>query len=154
MSLHDKYEGNLEDANEFEDFVSDIMRRDWDFSVHIYRSAKRQFRDGESRGGVEVKLDKRFNGADGNPPTGQLFIETEERHNEQVEFKPAGIHGKAIWYVIGNYGKFWLFACTALKNAEPHCTTKTTATAKGFVLPLDKADKWAARIWDREVANV
>lgn len=146
MSLHDKYEDNLRDAQAFEDFVSDTLFDHAAFALHTYRSPVYQRLKGESRPGLEVKYDRRFR------DTGNLYIETEERWNTEVKFRPAGICKEGTtWYVIGDYGKFWLFAVTTLRNCQPHCKSpKDTPTAKGFLLTIDKADKWAAWIFDSE----
>lgn len=143
MSLHAKYLSNLEAAKEFEDFASDILR-EWDLSIHVYRSAKRQILDGETRGGVEIKLDRKWK------DTGNLFIECEERPNTNIGYYQAGICGPCWLYVIGSEERFWLLAVSMLLNARDTFPYRTNSqdTAKGFLLRTTSADKWAIRIYD------
>lgn len=144
--LHDKYGNNLEDAREFEDFVADVLHTALRLQVHMHRSRKYQVKFGENALGLEVKLDRRWR------ETGRLFIETEERWNADVPFRPAGIYGPNWLYLIGDQEHFWLFATRILQNIECHCEVKQAPaerpTARGFVLPVEKADRWAAWVFD------
>lgn len=142
--LHPNYAANLEQAREFEDFVADVLYERAGMVIHVYRSRRHQVAYGECRVGLEIKLDRKWR------DTGNLFIETEERHNTSVPFKPAGINGGCWLYVIGDYVKFWLFAAAALRlMAEQPALYRPVmnGTAKGFLLPIGEADRWAARIF-------
>jgi hypothetical protein len=147
MTLHATYEANLEAAKEFEDFASDVLRVQWLLSIHVYQSKRRQIRDGESAPGVEIKLDRNWG------KTGNLFIETSERWNNEVAFRPAGVNGKCWLYLIGDYDRFWLFGTSTLKKLAAMNPFKLTEaprespTAKGFLLPIAVADEWALRVW-------
>jgi hypothetical protein len=144
MSLHKDYTPNLKMAGEFEDFVSDVFYWRFGTPVHVYRSRKFQVAVGESRAGVEVKLDLLWR------QTGRLFIETAERWNEQVEMRPAGIHGPGWLYVVGDFSRFWVFGTRTLRllESEGSFVKKEIATARGFVLPVANADRWASRIFE------
>lgn len=143
VSLHSTYAGNLEAAREFEDFVQDVLM-DRAIFVHVYRSRNYQIRQGESRAGIEIKLDRKCRS------TKNLFIETEERHNSIVPFKPAGIYGKAcLLLAIGDFHGFWICSARLLKglheqmrDGQPRFRRRETATAKGFLVPLEFADRW------------
>jgi hypothetical protein len=146
MPLHDKYEENLAEAKDFEDFVFDTMLHERRLVVGGYKSRHYQTLYGESLTGVEVKHDKRFR------ETGRLFIETAETYHESVPVKPSGIYHKADpWLVvIGDYGTLWAFATSTLRHIHEcgSCDPKNTKTSRGFLLPLDKADRYAAFKWE------
>jgi len=142
MSLHENYGQNLEVGTEFQDFVADTLHEEAGLVVHNYRSRKYQVNKGENRIRLEVKLDRKWH------KTGQLFIETEERWNTEVPMRPAGINANNWLYAIGDNQKFWVFATSTLRNLEAQCARKETPTARGFVLPINLADRWAAYIFD------
>lgn len=141
VTLHPRYLDNLNDAHEFEDFVADVLYEQAGLVIHVYRSRKFQVAFGENRAGFEIKLDKRWQ------QTGNLFIETAERWNSQVDMKPAGIHGENWFYIQGDFTRFWLFATSALRNAEPSYRSTSIDTAVGFLMPTSHADRLAARIF-------
>jgi hypothetical protein len=146
--LHDAYLANLEEARRFEDFVSDIYFDVFKMPIYIYRSRDYQVHKGESRSGHEIKYDRRFR------RTGNLFIETAERWNSDVDFRAAGINGKGCYLIIGDYKRFWELPFTFLRGAEGHCEHKEKATSRGFLFPVAKADKWASRIYQAPVEDV
>src|SRR5262245_52806726 len=119
MTLHSKYGSNLEEAKCFEDFVSDVLYGAG-LPIHIYRSRHYQVSRGESRSGLEVKLDRSFRN------TGNLYIETSERWNGVVSLRPAGIYGKNWLYAIGDFYHFWIFATKVLQNLEKDCVKAVT----------------------------
>jgi hypothetical protein len=133
---HADYQPNLEAAREFEDYVSDVLNDRLGLVVYVYRSRRYQSSKGESRCGLEIKFDRKFR------DTGNLFIETAERWSEDVAMKPAGIYGSNWLYAIGDYTTFWVFGTAILRLHQEACEAKKTDTAEGFVLALDKADKW------------
>lgn len=142
LALHDKYEGNLEAAKEFQDFVAAGLSVR---GIHIglFSSQKYQLERGESIAGFEIKLDRKWK------DTGNVCIETEERYNDQVPFRPSGpFHKDNAWIlVIGDYSAVWIFSCTMLRHLSKQQRFKTwgTDTAKGFLIPVPDADKYAAR---------
>jgi hypothetical protein len=146
MPLHDKYVANLAEAKDFEDFVFDTMLYEKRLVVGGYKSRHYQTLHGESLTGVEVKLDRRFR------ETGRLFIETSETHHESAQAKPSGIYHKADpWLiVIGDYSTIWAFATSTLRHINEcgSCESRATKTSSGFLLPLDKADRFAAFKWE------
>jgi hypothetical protein len=146
MPLHDSYSSNLAEAKDFEDFVFDTLMHERRLIVGGYKSRHYQTLHGESMTGVEVKLDRKFR------VTGNLFIETAETHHESAPQKASGIYHKADpWLlVIGDYSTLWAFATSTLRHIHEcgHCEPKTTSTSQGFLLPLEKADRYSAFKWE------
>jgi|688.fasta_scaffold395918_2 hypothetical protein len=148
MPLHDDYAANLEAAKDFEDFVFDTMLHERRLIVGGYRSKRYQTSHGESMTGVEVKHDMKFR------EKRNLFIEIMERANIREDYKPAGIyHETDPWLiVVGDYSTFWVFATQTLRNihAQAICreVDNRTNTGRGFLLPLEKADRHKAWKWE------
>jgi hypothetical protein len=148
MPLHANYTSNLAEAKEFEDFVFDTMLHERKLVAGGYRSRHYQVVHGESMTGVEVKLDREFRN------TGNLFLEFMERANVGEEFLPAGIyHATNPWLLaIGDYSTFWLFATQTLRNIHEQAICEErdnrTNTARGFLLPVYKADRHCAWKWE------
>lgn len=143
----------MEDAIKFEDFVAHKLY-DAGIPIGVHRSRSYQ-RYGESRAGFEIKHDMR------RVETQNLFIETEERSTASVDtpLKPAGIYAEDnSWlYVIGDYHKLWIFANKTLrqlhatgryKDSQTIDKQSGVVTAKGFLLPVSDADRYAAKIMD------
>jgi hypothetical protein len=146
MPLHANYLKNLAEAKDFEDFVFDTMLHEKRLVAGGYKSRHYQVLHGESLTGVEVKNDKLFR------EYGNLFIEFAEKCHENAEEKPAGIyHESDPWlFAIGDYSTLWVFATSTLRNLHDagQCQTRETATSRGFLLPLEKADRHAAWKWE------
>lgn len=68
MYLEMKYE-TYEEAMEYQDFIIDILTSYLGLVVSNYSSRKYQFGKGESRQGIEIKLDKRIS------PQGYVWTE-------------------------------------------------------------------------------
>lgn len=143
MPLHEKYESNLDEAKRFEDYAS-LKLYQHGIMIYVHASRNYQVRYGESRAGFEIKYD-------GNrQKTGNLFIETAEKHHEDADWKPSGIRANdGSWlYLIGDYHKIWVFACRTLCLIEKRYSARETATARGYLLPVSDADKYAAKVID------
>lgn len=143
MPRHETYDANLDDAQKFEDYVERKLY-DRGLPIGVHRSRCFQFAYGESRAGVEIKYDRKYQ------QTGNLFVETAERHHKDVEMKPAGIYGKGWLLAIGDYHRLWLFGMTTLKHLHtatvegaPRYQRRVTSTAEGFLLSVTEADKFA-----------
>lgn len=134
------YNEMFEKGLEYQDFVSDKLH-DIGWSLNCYSSKKYQFEKGESRSGIEIKLDNQFK------RTRNLYIEYAEKSNPNNKiYVPSGIERKdnSIIYCIGNYDIIYVFAKNWLKqfkNTEvKHVMTKTS---KGYLFPEDMAQKYA-----------
>ena len=153
MPLHDKYRSQLEDAQQFEDHVERQLYQAG-LPIGVHHSRHFQVRYGESRAGVEIKFDRMFR------DTGNLFIETAERHHRDAELKPAGIYGKGCMIAIGDYQRFWLFCMKTLRHLHkahekggPRYSRKETVTAEGFLLPVADASRFATLVIEAEIAE-
>jgi len=143
MARHDSYAENLEEAKKFEDYVDRKLYHEAGLPIGLHRSGSFQISYGESRAGFEIKYDRKCK------TTGRLFIETAETHDVDVPMKPAGIHGKGVFLVIGDYHKIWLFGMRTLRRLESQFTAievkkgSQKPTARGFLLPVTVADEYA-----------
>lgn len=141
------FERDLAAGKEYEDFVQRVL---WDRGIVclLNRSAKYQWRHGESLGGIEIKLDRRFR------ETGNLYIETAERRttNGDSAWRPSGIYDvpRPRLYAIGDQRTIYLLSVTLLHNVRANCEQHDGDTMRGFKLPLAKAAKWAVEVMDLE----
>jgi len=146
MNDYEKYrEAQIADGKLYQDFVVDVA---WQAGIAIaqYASKTYQLTIGESRGGVEIKHDKRY------AETGNLYIEfAEKKQPRPGPYAPSGIKREDHWlYVIGNYDIVFFFAKNLLRalfasSKYSHKENKTK-TSLGFLLPDNDARKYAALI--------
>lgn len=145
--LHAKYLDNLQEAKDFEDFAFDVMLRERRLVIGGYKSRHFQTMYGESDTGVEVKLDRKFR------ETGNLFIETAERHHEAAEMKPSGIyHETNPWMLlIGDYEQIWAFGTIDLRREHQSRKFRETetATSRGYLLPVAVSHLISLFTWPR-----
>lgn len=139
------YKNNLEDALEYQDFISDELRKRGIF-VGIYSSRKYQQDKGESQAGIEIKYDKKM------AETHNVYIETQEKSDPaNLVWVPSGIYRKDnTWlYVIGDYENAYFFSKPQLvklieseEKRKQHgmiqvmCKRKTSI---GYTYPIEKA---------------
>lgn len=139
----------IEDGKLFQDFVVDVA---WQAGLAIaqYASKTYQLAVGESRGGIEIKHDKRYR------DTGNLCIETAEKARPRPgSYALSGIMREDHWlYAIGNYDIVFFFASNLLRALYQSPGNKDgfryrryeTPTSQGFLLPKRDAAKYAALI--------
>ena len=143
-----KYGGKIdtyEQGIEFQDFVFDVLKRLGIFIIY-YASKKFQNEFGESHAGFEIKYDAGIKKYGKN-----LFIETYEKsHPSNENWVPSGINRRDnTWlYLQGDYEKIYVFGKNHLKmKARDYGEFIIPAqTAKGFLLPLEVAEKLAVKI--------
>ena len=144
QSVYKKYyEKNLEESREFQDFVTDRMLDTLGVSINCYGSKKYQYSKGESKSGIEIKLDRKYK------DTHNLYIEYAEKRPESNNYIASGIdrNDNSWLYCIGNYdilfilSKKWLQQFKTLKELR-HITTETS---KGYLLPEPMAFKYAVK---------
>lgn len=143
------YKAKLEDAEEFQDFVSEKLRSaNPCIIIQAYCSKKYQRSHGESASGIEIKHDRRINGEDGNKPTRNIYIETSEKpYPEYSEFIPSGIlRNDNTWlYLVGDYTEAFLFSKKMLfriyirigEYKDIGLREVSTPTSQGFVIPTN-----------------
>ena len=100
----DYYKKMLKKGLEYQDFVIEFLYHQG-LPLITYSSEKYQIEKGENKLGVEIKFDDKFK------ETGNLFIEVEERRNENKKYVNSGIfRDDNTWlYVIGNYEWAFIF---------------------------------------------
>jgi hypothetical protein len=92
--------------------------------------------------GAEIKRDGKFR------ETGNLYIETcEKSHPDKPSFTPSGIHRKDnSWlFVIGDEKTVYIFSTKYLQMLEKRYKPVEKATSKGFLMPLNQAEKYCIR---------
>ncbi len=140
------YKDQLESGLEFQDHVMRLFSERLKIPLSFYSSRKCQLQ-GESMQGIEVKYDKKFR------QTGNLYIEVAEKSSSSVaEYTPSGIMKKDnSWlYAIGDHETLYIFAVKHLRTFARKCHQVETPTSRGFLLPLDLAEKLAATILREE----
>lgn len=126
----------LEESAQFQDYVSDLLY-DIGIPINLYTSYKYQISKGESRAGVEIKLDKQMKK--------NIYIEIAERHSINEPFVASGIMRKdnTIFYAIGNYEHVRLFSKKQLQILARSKEFKRvqTDTSMGVLIPIEYVDK-------------
>ncbi len=137
------FERDLHFGQEYEDFAQHLLWRHG-YIIVLHRSARYQWKYGESIGGIEIKLDRNFR------RTGNLYIETEERRTTdgRSQWRPAGIHDvpQPTLYAIGDFDTLHLLSVRWLCRVESFHTHHEGPTMKGFLLPVTKARDWAVEV--------
>lgn len=146
--MSDKYLENIAAAEEYQDFISDQLRKSEPCILLMpYASQKYQYQKGESANGIEIKFDRKMK------ETGNVYIETAEKTNPtNMYYVPSGIYrNDNSWlYLIGNYEQAFLFCKRHLQYlhndtqhyADRHIREVCTPTSKGFVYPISIAVKF------------
>lgn len=139
------YATNFNRGAEYQDFVTDTLAETCGLIVQLYTSKAYQFSKGESRQGIEIKLDSLCT------KTGRLSIEVAEKSNSSVAFwTPSGIwRDDNTWlYVQGNYDCLFIFSKKFLrvweKTARPEYHEEH-GTLRAYYLPINEAKKIALK---------
>jgi len=137
----------LEDGLLYQDFIVSVA---WQAGIAIvqYASKTYQLKVGESRGGFEIKHDKKM------ATSGNLYIETAEKARPRPgDYAPSGIMREGHWmYVIGDYDVVFFLPNNLLRglfkqklaSGKPLYSRTQTETSQGFLLPKRNAEKYAA----------
>lgn len=128
---------------EYQDFIMDKVLEELGIFIQVYSSQKYQYKKGESRQKIEIKLDRRCT------ETGRLSIEVEERPNKQSPWFDGGIMRKdnTVFYIQGNYDTYWIFfKHHLLWIYNQGVDVQTKDTVKTFYLDISRADKWGHRV--------
>lgn len=142
--MTDAYEEKFQASLQYQDFVSDQLRKKYGIILGIYSSYEYQIQFGESASGIEVKYDRRM------AETGNIYIETHEKTRpENPEFVKSGIYREdGTWaWLIGDYEKAFLFAKNQLIHLHQqtqfyemrHIKEVENPTSKGILLPAKVA---------------
>ena len=132
--VNDYYKSKLEQGLEYQDFISDELRKLGIFAG-IYSSRKFQIEKGESSVGIEIKYDMKFR------KTGNLYIEIAEKSDQKLtEYTPSGVmrNDNSWLYVIGDYNEAFIFSTAQLRDICSKNVMKfvQTPTSRGYLFPL------------------
>lgn len=150
-----EYYQSLESGLEYEDFVVDVF---YGLGMPLVGLSSRKAQGrGENRAGFEIKNDKKFR------KTGNLYIETAERHRTDQEFWPSGIfRADNTWaYAIGDRQTIYVFAKRHLiaayerlgEDGSPKYERNGNPTSEGFLYPI-RDHKTKRPIAERTAARV
>lgn len=132
----------LEESLMYQDFIADELLTQLGWCINLYTSKQYQYNKGESRAGVEIKYDKKM------ATTGNLYIETHERHSTDKKFVTSGINRQdnTTFYLIGDNNVAYIFVKAQLKylcdNFEKYNLKQVeTDTSKGVLIPISFLEK-------------
>jgi hypothetical protein len=130
---------------EFQDLVVDLLREELGIVITNYQSRRFQFGVGENKQGIEIKLDRDI------LRTNNVSIEIAEKARAaNPDYAPSGIYrNDNSWlYIQGNWDIVFIFAKSILRllHRSGRYRTNILPTLKSFLLPVDEARKYAARV--------
>lgn len=132
------YQDKVTEGIEFQNLVIEhLFKRG--LAVHTYlnktykdnRHGLREFR-------AEIKKDSMFT------RTNNLYIETEwKKSPKDTNFIPSGPYRKGCkLFIIGNSSTIYIFSSKKLKEVSSEYFTKEKTTSKGFLLPVEDAERY------------
>lgn len=141
-----------EEAAQFQDFVMEKLATHGIF-IQCYTSKKKQYDEGESPSGFEIKLDREL------VNTSNVYIETHEKARPRDgDYAPSGIYrpDNSWLYLIGNRSALFIFGKRNLQalhkrekpDGSPMFTRKETPTSRGFLVPRELAVKYALKVYE------
>lgn len=143
----------FEDGLKFQDFVVDLLLRELGLAVTNYASKYYQQNYGESRQGIEIKLDQRITDSPAAKGTGNVSIEVAEKTHKDGLWVDSGIMRKDnSWlYVQGNYDIVFIFGKSILRQLylaryKEKVWSPNGGTIKKFHLPVPVATKYALKV--------
>jgi len=138
------YKEKLKEGLHFQDFVIEQL---YNIGLPIisYSSKEYQHLIGENKAGIEIKRDGKFK------ETGNIYIEVAEKSNPRYSnFISSGIYrnDNAWLYLIGDESIIYIFSKKHLAVYGERGLFKEvqTPTSRGFLIPIDKAEKLAIKI--------
>lgn len=142
----------LETGQAYQDFVVDACWTLLGLAVVQYSSKLYQQTIGESRTGIEIKNDRKFQN------TWNLWIELAEKARPRPgDYAQSGINrDDNTWlYCIGDYDTIFVFQKTLLKMLTSRYGQRenNTSTSVGYLLPVVDAEKYAAAIFRPNAAT-
>jgi len=140
------YAEKLEEGLQFQDVVTRAL---YQRGIVVVGYASRRFQQshGENLLGAEIKRDGRFR------ETGNLYIERAEKsHPDRRDYSPSGIdRGDNAWlYVIGDERSFYIFSLKYLRMMAKRYRAVETPTSRGYLMPLEDAERFCLRHIDME----
>jgi hypothetical protein len=142
----------FEEGLEFQDFVAELLLKELGFPLTSYCSKKYQWKHGENRQGVEIKLDRR---CAGNNATGNISFEVAEKSSASVgRWTDSGIMREDnTWlYIQGNYSRVFVFGKEILRlvylKSFKDKVREVRPTLKAFLMPVADAERIALKVFD------
>ncbi len=137
---------SFESGLQFQDFVIDLLIRELGLAVSSYSSKRWQIEQGESRQGVEIKLDRRI------LETGNVSIEVGEKGKaSNWQFVPSGIlrYDNTWLYIQGNPEIVFIFPKAFLIQLYKtgRYRVDELPTIRRFLMPFKDAEKYAAKVF-------
>lgn len=135
------YNNKLQEGLEFQDVATKVLYQRG-IVVNGYSSRRFQNTEGENMLGAEIKRDGLFR------QTGNLYIETSEKsHPDNPKYVDSGIHrdDNSWLFVIGDEKTIYIFSTKYLRMLEDRYTKVNKTTSKGFLMPIDDAEKYCIR---------
>lgn len=138
----------FQEALEFQDFVVNLLLQEIGLAITNYSSKYYQFKFGENKQGIEIKLDKRI------LETGNVSIEVAEKSKaSNLNFVSSGIlREDNTWlYIQGNKDIVFIFGKEHLKRIyEKKYKNKVwqpKETIQTFLLPIETAKLIALKVF-------
>lgn len=135
------YADKLQIGLEFQDIVTRALYIRG-IVVVGYSSRRFQNNEGENMLGAEIKRDGKFR------ETGNLYIEMSEKtHPDNMDYIPSGIYrNDNSWlFVIGDEKTIYIFSTKYLQLLVSRYKEVEKPTSRGFLMPLDEAEKYCIR---------
>ena len=147
MPLSETYKENLRIGNLYEDFCANVLFYLIKIPLTSMKSKHYQLEIGENLQGLEIKYQGRME------EYKSLYIETHEKsHKDNENFVKSGIYRKDnTWlWMTGDWDVAFLIPLNKLKMLYETGEMRTldSETSKGFVLPLDLAEKYCIKKFD------
>ena len=140
VAEQERYVKSLEKGQVYQDYVVAMLIKHKGIVLSNFSSLLFQYGIGEGYQGFEIKLDLP------SKETGRLLIETGRRSSVNDDWKDSGIYrnDNAEFYIVGNYGFFYLFDVKVLRRIEKSKNffrEDSSDTGKWFLLEQSVIEK-------------
>ena len=144
------YKEKLQASFEFENYIANLLMKDFDMDLGQYLTPEGQYDLGENKLGIEIKNDTLIK------KWGNVYIEYAEKSNaKNSKYVDSGIlkNDNSIYFLIGTSDEFWIFKKQRLieifyeekqlakndKKSQRGILFKKKATSLGYVFPVKNA---------------
>lgn len=110
----DAFGDTIKAGSAYEELIADFIKRHPQHDIGLYKTKHEQFNIGESKDGVEIKLDRV------SQRTKRLSIEVAEKTRIDGEWRPSGIYrnDNTRFYIQGNLIAAWVFRRSHLQRID------------------------------------
>lgn len=144
------FKTKLQEAFEFENFIAQKIKVEYDYDIEPYLTPEGQYDLGENALGIEIKNDKILK------KTRNIYIEVAEKSNKLLnKYTKSGIlkNDETIYFLLGDYDEFYIFFKNKLlsiykeelklfregKPSKRGIKFKIISTSQGFIFPIKNA---------------